>query len=189
MSEACGGVEADDLLERLAGPECRTPEERASGEASLERYWAAEKTGETCGHCGARLDPAHDLWVVPIPVGPYRSGRYDTKHLPVCEACCPDRGSRCKAPPRPCAFCGRLIHRQRRRRRPGRAYCGERCEQAFYRRRRRRPAEERGCPVCGQEFVPRRADAITCSPACRQKAYRRRKGREGPAGRLEGSGP
>jgi hypothetical protein len=30
------------------------------------------------------------------------------------------------------------------------------------------------CPVCDKKFTPRRSDAITCSPACRQKAYRRR---------------
>jgi hypothetical protein len=30
------------------------------------------------------------------------------------------------------------------------------------------------CPVCDKKFTPRRSDAITCSPACRQRAYRRR---------------
>ena len=30
------------------------------------------------------------------------------------------------------------------------------------------------CQVCDKKFTPRRSDAITCSPACRQKAYRRR---------------
>ncbi len=29
------------------------------------------------------------------------------------------------------------------------------------------------CPVCDKKFTPRRSDAITCSPTCRQKAYRR----------------
>jgi hypothetical protein len=30
------------------------------------------------------------------------------------------------------------------------------------------------CPVCHKRFTPSRSDAVTCSPACRQKAYRRR---------------
>jgi hypothetical protein len=30
------------------------------------------------------------------------------------------------------------------------------------------------CPVCDKRFTPSRSDAVTCSPACRQKAYRRR---------------
>jgi hypothetical protein len=30
------------------------------------------------------------------------------------------------------------------------------------------------CETCGSEFVPTRRDATRCSPACRQKAYRRR---------------
>ena len=31
------------------------------------------------------------------------------------------------------------------------------------------------CPVCNRRFTPSRSDALTCSPACRQKAYRRRR--------------
>jgi hypothetical protein len=30
------------------------------------------------------------------------------------------------------------------------------------------------CPVCGNKFTPNRSDAVTCSHACRQKAYRQR---------------
>ena len=45
-------------------------------------------------------------------------------------------------------------------------YCSEEC-------RNWRP--EKVCEVCGSEFVATRADAKTCSPKCRQAAYRRRK--------------
>ena len=31
------------------------------------------------------------------------------------------------------------------------------------------------CKVCGETFKPARSDAKTCSPPCRQKAYRQRK--------------
>jgi hypothetical protein len=33
----------------------------------------------------------------------------------------------------------------------------------------------RTCP-CGKTFTPKRSDALFCSAACKQKAYRRRRG-------------
>ena len=33
----------------------------------------------------------------------------------------------------------------------------------------------RRCPECGAPFAPRRRDARWCRPACRQRAYRRRR--------------
>jgi hypothetical protein len=39
----------------------------------------------------------------------------------------------------------------------------------------RRAMRRATCPICGAEFRGKRRDAATCSPACRQKAYRRRK--------------
>lgn len=40
--------------------------------------------------------------------------------------------------------------------------------------RRRSRAGVTTCAVCGTTFAPARADARTCSSACRQKAYRAR---------------
>ena len=34
--------------------------------------------------------------------------------------------------------------------------------------------EPRACEMCGEQFVPTRSDAKTCSSPCRQKAYRGR---------------
>ena len=56
-----------------------------------------------------------------------------------------------------------------------RRYCSDACGEAVRQARRvRRPAQrlERACDVCQQPFLPRRRDARTCSPKCRQKAYR-----------------
>ena len=61
------------------------------------------------------------------------------------------------------------------------AYCppcrelvtAEQREAAKRRRRQPRPSL-RPCRVCGGTFAPARADAVTCSDACRQRAYRRR---------------
>jgi hypothetical protein len=52
--------------------------------------------------------------------------------------------------------------------------CGEKCRMAIYAAKGRRKPIERLCQTCGQPFVPKRADALTCSPACRQRAYRQR---------------
>jgi predicted nucleic acid-binding Zn ribbon protein len=59
-------------------------------------------------------------------------------------------------------------------------YCSRTCaKRLFGHRARRRRAEERQspelhCAVCGKAFTPARADARTCSAACRQKAHRQR---------------
>jgi hypothetical protein len=65
-------------------------------------------------------------------------------------------------------------------------YCGEvlwgnfaRCYNRCYRRRLRAArAAQRPAHVCacGKSFKPKRSDAFFCSAACKQKAYRRRRG-------------
>ena len=56
-------------------------------------------------------------------------------------------------------------------------FCSGRCRGLHYnhvRSERGARAREKVCAVCGEEFTAKRADAKTCSPACKQKAYRRR---------------
>jgi predicted nucleic acid-binding Zn ribbon protein len=36
------------------------------------------------------------------------------------------------------------------------------------------PDPHRACASCGKLFLPTRRDAVTCSPACRQREYRKR---------------
>jgi len=58
-------------------------------------------------------------------------------------------------------------------------FCSERCAKRCYRAKdRKRRAEQRlkECAVCRETFEATRSDAKTCSPACRQTAYRRRVG-------------
>ncbi len=76
----------------------------------------------------------------------------------------------------PCAECGRPTIRFQQHFNRKHTFCCEPCEVAFHNHRRRKPKEEKVCEVCGEEFTANRADAKTCSPACKQKAYRRRKG-------------
>src|SRR5262249_18493295 len=81
----------------------------------------------------------------------------------------------------PCPCCGRTVWLV-----GGRGYrffCSQRCRNrvynADYRKQRRQDQRWKEkpivqCQVCGENFAPKRADARTCSPACRQKAYRKR---------------
>jgi predicted nucleic acid-binding Zn ribbon protein len=54
-------------------------------------------------------------------------------------------------------------------------FCCEQCEVTYYNHQRRRPKEQKRCEVCSDTFTATRSDQKTCSGACRQKAYRRRK--------------
>jgi hypothetical protein len=62
-----------------------------------------------------------------------------------------------------------------------RTFCSDSCRRAVFcteakaKRLAARSDLERRCSVCHRRFTPRRADAQTCSSACRQKAYRNRK--------------
>ena len=43
------------------------------------------------------------------------------------------------------------------------------------------------CESCGEEFIPKRLDAKYCSPACRQRAYRKRDGKASNSGTVGGA--
>src|SRR5262249_11222648 len=74
-----------------------------------------------------------------------------------------------------CHHCNRLVFVLRRK---GQRYivCSDRCREAVCnanaRRWHRRPVQKRACSTCGELFTPKRRDALYCSPACKQKAYR-----------------
>ena len=59
-----------------------------------------------------------------------------------------------------------------------RTFCSKPCRRAYHnqlRKDERAEARKKICEVCGEEFPANRRDTKTCSPACKQKAYRRRK--------------
>lgn len=69
-----------------------------------------------------------------------------------------------------CTVCGRIVTGRNK-------YCSDRCRNdAYLERRRQRHAASlrKTCAVCGKPFTAKRADAIYCSPACKQAAYRGR---------------
>jgi hypothetical protein len=81
---------------------------------------------------------------------------------------------------RPCPGCGRLMRPDRSLLLRDNHCC---CEDCAYQRRLAKARQIRKvrhdpavCPVCGEEFIPKREDAVCCSNACRQRAYRKREG-------------
>jgi hypothetical protein len=84
-----------------------------------------------------------------------------------------------------CLGCGRVVHLPRRydsRRQERSLLCSDRCRNRLYGARFRgrhprpkKPVPARACAACGRDFTPGRADARTCSAACRQKAHRQRR--------------
>ncbi len=83
--------------------------------------------------------------------------------------------------PRPCEVCARPVVNERSLRLRAYILCSGRCTKTYwteYRRDQRAGAaaelRHKPCAVCGEVFDAPRRDAVTCSPACRQKAYRTR---------------
>lgn len=84
---------------------------------------------------------------------------------------------------RSCEQCGRPCHRRvgfgrSDWSRSKHAFCSDACAAAFYRAPRLEAAaaaRRKVCTVCSSPFDALRRDAETCSPACRQKAFRMRK--------------
>ena len=76
----------------------------------------------------------------------------------------------------PCIVCGRKFAwiGGIGARRPRLHICSAACARERRNQARRVGRAERECAECGKAFVPKRADALVCSAACRQRAYRER---------------
>lgn len=76
-----------------------------------------------------------------------------------------------------CEACGRMVIRNAD---PllKRVTCSHSCATSFTRSRNGNQGSGQPCEVCGTAITTGRADSRTCSPACRQKAYRQRKAGE-----------
>ena len=151
------------------------------------RRYRAEKTGKICGKCGRELSADEKVY------------RTELKWMTVlCEGCAPKYMKRDHDPyafrryvTEPCDSCRRLVvfeatGRDRYRRH---VFCCGRCRWTYYnaeRNERNARAREKVCEVCGEGFTASRRDAKTCSPPCKQKAYRRRK-QEAEKGRRAGA--
>jgi hypothetical protein len=137
----------------------------------------AKKAAGCCGRCGGVIAPGAPVWIGAVSCRGYYQQDYVTLEAPLCENCRDYRTWRPTRyfPPRPCENCKRPVH-LRQTRRVRRVVCSDGCRKALYRAQyfRRKGSRARRCDVCGEVFTQTRSDAKTCSPACRQKAYRRR---------------
>lgn len=150
---------------------------------------------DTCGACGRSLlsgEPVHLGAEVYVGFPPIRlrysyaplvcQPRYQRTVL--CGSCSPKWLSpgRGDVVAQLCARCERPMVYRLTASTMRRTFCSEACGRAYRdqlrnQRRKERSAVEREkiCEVCGNEFTAPRKDSKTCSPACKQKAYRQRK--------------
>ncbi len=159
-----------------------------------EEAWAkarlARKTAEVCGQCYRPLGPAETVYVdSDVYVGIARLvGRPRYERTSKCEECAPaymrePDAWRPRFRKSPCNWCERsVVYKASSRDYYDRhVFCCARCQWTRYngaRNERNARAREKVCEVCERPFTAARRDAKTCSPACKQKAYRRRKGAE-----------
>jgi hypothetical protein len=148
------------------------PDQQARRRAFLEarRCIARARLGGACGSCGRDLALREAVWRAGVYIA---SGNYWMTML--CQRCRPPSRRWFKA--HPCDTCGRPVQIEFSQRRHKHVFCCDRCGARWHnqqRNQRTRQARERVCPICAQPFVGTRRDAATCSPKCRQKAYRLR---------------
>ncbi len=148
------------------------------GGKALSRYRDSSRYGKTCAICGGDIGARFAIRVSlrfynPNGFfGPFwgsQAGLACTSHK--------DLLSKVRLKGREllqCTHCGRDVFTWGKNPRGGKFFCCDRCEWNHYNARAKAKPEPHICKVCGNEFIPPRKDAITCSPKCRQKAYRDR---------------
>jgi hypothetical protein len=158
-------------------------------------WWDAS----VCAQCGHDLQPQDPVWFQRVCVRGQGGVVYRVDgwaRLPVCYGCAfvPDETVRTVEwelankryegitgrwlPPRPCHHCGRPVVFEWNGRLPTYVACSERCRRSIYtanQKAARAARREKRCGTCGGAFTATRAHSKTCSPACRQRLYRRQR--------------
>ena len=163
-------------------------EERAARKLARD----ALQSAGLCGSCGRELSPEEPAYFdahIYAGMELLRWNRIDKPRIcepryertVLCGSCAPEwlAPDRDDVTTQLCAHCERPMVRRLRLSELNRMFCSNACKQAYRNRlREEKRAEERKqvCEVCDEEFFTTRPDvAKTCSNACKQKAYRRRK--------------
>lgn len=123
-------------------------------------------TPRICCLCGGELPLPHRI------TRQWHRGRLRQPRL-YCDACIEKQPKENTSWLKRCPACGVWMLSRRHR------YCSEECgrsaKAARQRKGRERRRSNRRCAECGRRFTPQRADGKYCSPACRQRAFRKRK--------------
>jgi hypothetical protein len=170
MTEQSSADPCPDVLRSMFGPV--SPEKRAY----RVRIRNARRDASVCAGCERVIGPEDEVYRQRFYMGRCLIG-YSTRLAPVCSSCCVDKDLYTKG--RACVGCGRLVHNLRDLIYRKHRFCSESCQAkavaAVARdRRRQKRGLTRCCDQCGESYEPSRADALFCSGACRQKAYRTR---------------
>lgn len=145
---------------------------RPSSYEGLSLTFDAQRYADVCGKCGATIPPD-----APVALNQRvrKSGASLCHQTTLCLTCAAYWMEKARPQRETCRQCQRPIYRRRWN---CRRFCCDRCAWlAASATRTARGAAERAkhCVVCGQSFTAPRRDARTCSPACRQRAYRQRR--------------
>lgn len=156
--------------------------------ATEEKYRWVQRTAYACQDCIEQAIRA-ERFVRPFRDGEVVFRRWQLRPTPVddeprrhlswyCETCVRTRhptGWMLRHNPVPCAGgCGVFVTHGYLRL-PTITTCSPRCAAVAAAARRAAHRTPVGCADCGQPFQPGRVDAVFCSDACRQRAYRKRK--------------
>ena len=176
------------LDEIVLQDDLRAPDEEIDAQ-DLARE--ATKTARVCGCCGQKLPPDEPAFFgAKIYVG-MCSLYWDRVSKPqickllyertvLCGSCAPEWLSpeRDDVVTQLCAHCERPMVSRLALSTLQRTLCSDSCRRAYQnqvRKERRTEERKKVCEICGEEFTATRRDQKTCSKACKQKAYRRRK--------------
>jgi hypothetical protein len=198
--DTCTGV-SDPLREAVTDDDVAP-----SGDKSDSRYGLTEdhqqdamlraaEAGDICAECFSLIPPdapvaiIHRWRVVRSFLKSYGKRGSFWQHirervdLPICMDCTASKYSfrnSYGAESGPCATCGREIRHWETSRLP--SACCLVCKHLMINRRqntrRKVHHESIACVECGQDFIPTRADAVTCSNRCRQAQHRKRRANE-----------
>jgi transcriptional regulator with XRE-family HTH domain len=145
----------------------------------VERHKRSRANASVCVGCGQDIKPGQPIWLLPCRIiQPYEGVNiFNDCQAAGCEECALRVGVESWRRGN-CPSCNRFVYVR------GRSFsffCSNRCRNRVYgarfRAQRRKPKKPQiivPCVVCRRNFAPRRSDANTCSPGCRQKAYRSR---------------
>jgi hypothetical protein len=177
------------FAERANGHEL--PEEHEAWLLAQEAYQRVDR----CGACGRSLHPGEavhfgaEVYTGFPPIrwrraeGP-RLGEPRYQRTVLCESCSPAwlTPGTGDVVAQLCAQCERPMVYRLTASTMGRTFCSDACRGVYHGQLRNQLRKERGaaerektCEVCGKEFTATRKDAKTCSPGCKQKAYRQRR--------------